>query len=86
MRRPNFAQFLPSGRKTRLALTIVGGALLGVALLAVLMRHYAAGHALILAFIGLLAWPNLHACRQVVGNPDATFEDVVRHPDVIACL
>jgi feruloyl-CoA synthase len=37
-------------------------------------------------FIGLLAWPNLHACRQVVGNPDATFADVVRHPDVIACL
>jgi feruloyl-CoA synthase len=37
-------------------------------------------------FIGLLAWPNLHACRQVVGNPDATFADVVRHPAVIACL
>ena len=37
-------------------------------------------------FIGLLAWPNLHACRQIVGNPDATFEDVVRHPEVIACL
>jgi feruloyl-CoA synthase len=37
-------------------------------------------------FIGLLAWPNLHACRQVVGNPDATFEDVIKHPDVIACL
>jgi feruloyl-CoA synthase len=37
-------------------------------------------------FIGLLAWPNLHACRQVVGNPDATFADVVRHPGVIACL
>src|SRR5881396_1872870 len=37
-------------------------------------------------FIGLLAWPNLHACRQITGNPDATFEDVVRHPDVIACL
>jgi len=37
-------------------------------------------------FIGLLAWPNLHACRQMVGNPDATFEDVVRHPDVIACV
>ncbi len=37
-------------------------------------------------FVGLLAWPNLHACRQVVGNPDATFEDVARHPDVIACL
>ena len=29
-------------------------------------------------FIGLLAWPNLHACRQIVGNPDATFEDVVQ--------
>jgi feruloyl-CoA synthase len=39
-----------------------------------------------LPFIGLLAWPNLHACRQVVGNLDATFADVVRHPDVIACL
>ena len=38
------------------------------------------------AFIGLLAWPNLHACRQIVGNPDATFEQVVKHPDVIACL
>lgn len=37
-------------------------------------------------FIGLLAWPNLHACRQVVGNPDATFADVVKHPAVIACL
>jgi feruloyl-CoA synthase len=37
-------------------------------------------------FIGLLAWPNLHACRQIVGNSDATFADVVRHPDVIACL
>ena len=37
-------------------------------------------------FIGLLAWPNLHACRQMVGNPDATFEDVIKHPDVIACL
>src|SRR5689334_11718606 len=37
-------------------------------------------------FIGLLAWPNLHACRQMVGNPDATFDDVIKHPDVIACL
>jgi feruloyl-CoA synthase len=37
-------------------------------------------------FIGLLTWPNLHACRQMVGNPDATFEDVIKHPDVIACL
>ena len=37
-------------------------------------------------FIGLLAWPNLHACRQIVGHPDATYEDVVKHPAVIACL
>jgi len=38
------------------------------------------------AFIGLLAWPNLHACRQLVGNPDLSFEDAVKHPDVIACF
>jgi feruloyl-CoA synthase len=37
-------------------------------------------------FVGLLAWPNLHACRQITGNPDASYEDVVKHPDVIACL
>ena len=37
-------------------------------------------------FVGLLAWPNLHACRQIVGDPDASCEDVVRHPDVLACL
>jgi feruloyl-CoA synthase len=37
-------------------------------------------------FVGLLAWPNLHACRQIVGDPDASYEDVVRHPDVLACL
>ncbi|MBN8987797.1 MAG: AMP-binding protein [Rhizobiales bacterium] len=37
-------------------------------------------------FIGLLAWPNLHACRQIVGNPEASYEDVVKHPAVIACL
>jgi feruloyl-CoA synthase len=37
-------------------------------------------------FIGLLAWPNLHACRQIVGHPEATCEDVVKHPAVIACL
>jgi feruloyl-CoA synthase len=37
-------------------------------------------------FIGLLAWPNLHACRQMIGDQDATCEDVVRHPDVIASL
>jgi feruloyl-CoA synthase len=37
-------------------------------------------------FIGLLAWPNLHACRQLVGNPEASFQDVVKHLAVIACL
>jgi feruloyl-CoA synthase len=37
-------------------------------------------------FVGLLAWPNLHACRQIVGNPEASYEDVIRHPDVLACL
>ena len=37
-------------------------------------------------FAGLLAWPNLHACRQITGNPGATYEDVVKHPDVLICL
>ncbi|MFZ2157790.1 MAG: AMP-binding protein [Bradyrhizobium sp.] len=37
-------------------------------------------------FVGLLAWPNLHACRQITGNAEASYEDVVRHPEVIACL
>jgi feruloyl-CoA synthase len=37
-------------------------------------------------FIGLLAWPNLHACRQLIGDPNATFEDAVKHPEVIACF
>jgi feruloyl-CoA synthase len=37
-------------------------------------------------YVGLLAWPNLHACRQLVGNPDASCEEVVRHPAVIACV
>ncbi|MGJ5151036.1 AMP-binding protein [Bradyrhizobium sp. HKCCYLR1023] len=37
-------------------------------------------------YVGLLAWPNLHACRQLVGDPNATFEDVVKHPAVIDCV
>jgi feruloyl-CoA synthase len=37
-------------------------------------------------FVGLLAWPNLHACRQIVGNSDASYEDVVKHPEMLACL
>src|SRR4030088_1861591 len=37
-------------------------------------------------FLGLLAWPNLHACRQIVGDSEASYQDVVKHPDVLACL
>ena len=37
-------------------------------------------------FVGLLAWPNLHACRQIMGDPEASYEDAVRHRDVLACL
>lgn len=37
-------------------------------------------------FIGLLAWPNLHACRQLMSDPDASFEAAVKHPAVVACL
>src|SRR5262249_22173275 len=37
-------------------------------------------------FIGLLARPQLHACPQIRGNAEAAFEDLVEHPDVIACL
>jgi feruloyl-CoA synthase len=37
-------------------------------------------------FVGFLAWPNLHACRLITGDPDASFEDVVKHPEVLACL
>ncbi|CCE11524.1 putative long-chain-fatty-acid--CoA ligase (Long-chain acyl-CoA synthetase) [Bradyrhizobium sp. STM 3843] len=36
--------------------------------------------------VGLLAWPNLHACRQMICDPNATFEEVVKHPAVIACV
>lgn len=37
-------------------------------------------------FVGLLAWPNLHACRQIIGNADASYEEVVKYPEVLACL
>jgi feruloyl-CoA synthase len=33
-------------------------------------------------FIGLLAWPNLGACRQLMGDPQATPEQIVAHPAV----
>ncbi|MDR3469649.1 MAG: AMP-binding protein [Xanthobacteraceae bacterium] len=37
-------------------------------------------------YVGLLAWPNLHACRQMIGDPSATPAAVVAHPRVIARL
>lgn len=36
--------------------------------------------------IGILAWPNLDACRQLINDPNAGMEDVVRHPFVLARL
>ena len=33
-------------------------------------------------FVGLLAWPNLHACRQLIDEPEADFDRVVAHPAV----
>ena len=38
------------------------------------------------AWVGLLAWPHLSACRVMMGAPDATFEQVVAHPAVRACV
>ncbi|MBS0529680.1 MAG: AMP-binding protein [Proteobacteria bacterium] len=37
-------------------------------------------------FVGLLAWPNLHACRQIMNDPDAIYEQAVKHPAVLASL
>jgi feruloyl-CoA synthase len=39
-----------------------------------------------LPYIGVLAWPNLAACRILIGDPEASFADVVKHPAVLACL
>jgi feruloyl-CoA synthase len=36
--------------------------------------------------VGFLAWPNLEACRQIVGDPSATADDLVRHPTLLAHL
>lgn len=33
-------------------------------------------------YIGLLAWPNLAACRQLIGQPEAGFDAIVAHPAV----
>ncbi|WP_043342132.1 AMP-binding protein [Belnapia moabensis] len=35
-------------------------------------------------FVGLLGWINLHACRALVSEPEATTETLVRHPAIIA--
>jgi len=37
-------------------------------------------------FIGLLAWPNIDACRRLIGDMAAAPEAIVRHPKVIAAL
>jgi feruloyl-CoA synthase len=33
-------------------------------------------------YVGLLAWPNVAACRALIGQPDAGFEAIVAHPAV----
>ena len=38
------------------------------------------------AFVGLLVWPNLDACRRLIGDMDASMETVVGHPLVRAHL
>ena len=35
-------------------------------------------------WVGLLAWPNLAACRQLLGETEASFEQIVAHPKVRA--
>jgi feruloyl-CoA synthase len=34
------------------------------------------------AYVALLAWPNLLACRQLAGQPEATVEALMRHPAI----
>jgi feruloyl-CoA synthase len=38
------------------------------------------------AYVALLAWPNLTACRQLIGHAQATAEDLVGAPAVRAAL
>ena len=33
-------------------------------------------------YVGLLAWPNLAACRALIGQPEAGFDAIVAHPAV----
>ncbi|MFZ2466972.1 MAG: AMP-binding protein [Parvibaculum sedimenti] len=37
-------------------------------------------------FIGLLAWPNVEACRQVAGKPGASVDELVSDPRVVATI
>ena len=37
-------------------------------------------------YIALLAWPNLMACRNLAGKPDATVEELIRDPEVIRVI
>ncbi len=37
-------------------------------------------------FIGLLAWPNLEACRKLAGEANATLDQLVRHPAIVSHL
>ena len=34
------------------------------------------------AYVALLAWPNLLACRQLAGQPEATLEQLMQHPAI----
>ena len=37
-------------------------------------------------FVGILAWPNILACRQIAGDDKLPVEDLVRHPKVVEIL
>ncbi len=38
------------------------------------------------AYVALLGWPNLQACRIIVGNPTASVEEVIAHPKILECI
>jgi feruloyl-CoA synthase len=38
------------------------------------------------AYVGLLGWPNLEGCRQLLGRPQATLEDLVEDPVLLMHL
>jgi feruloyl-CoA synthase len=38
------------------------------------------------AFIGLLAWPNLEACRKLAGKPGAGLDELICDPKVVECV